>query len=177
MKLVISGNPGVGKTSFVQTLLSELPFKAGGIVTQEIRVMGRRVGFNVRDLATGREGILAHLHHAHGPKLGRYRVHTQDLEEVGAAAIEQAVDTAELIVIDEVGPMELTSPRFIIAVRKALESDVRMVLTVHRTSKHALAYTARRHADLHLRLSQNNRARVLAQARELFLRQSASSDR
>ncbi len=132
-------------------------------------MVGRRVGFSVRDLATGREGILAHLHHAHGPKLGRYRVHTQDLEEIGAAAIEEAVETAELVAVDEVGPMELTSSRFVAAVRKALESDVRMVLTVHRASTHSLVYTARQRADRYLRLSRNNRAQVLAQARELFL--------
>lgn len=169
MRVAVSGHPGVGKTTFVQRLAATLPLHVGGIVTQEIRVVGRRVGFSLKDLATGEEGTLAHLHHAQGPQLGRYRVHTHDLEEIGAAAIERAVREAELVVVDEVGPMELTSERFVEAVRKALHSDAHLLVTVHRASKHSLAYMIRQRVDHHLHLSSKNRDRLLEYARSLFL--------
>ncbi|MFO8033551.1 MAG: NTPase [Candidatus Bipolaricaulota bacterium] len=175
MRVAVSGHPGVGKTTFVQGLAAALPLRVGGIVTQEIRVVGRRVGFTLKDLATGEEGILAHLHHAQGPQLGRYRVHTHDLEEIGAAAIERAAREAELVVIDEVGPMELTSERFVQAVRKALHSDTHLLVTVHRSSKHSLTYVIRQHVDHHLHLSYRNRDRLLEYARGLFLASGGNS--
>ncbi len=169
MRVAVSGHPGVGKTTFVQTLAAKLPFRVGGIVTQELRVVGRRVGFSLKDLSTGEEGILAHMHHAQGPKLGPYYVHTPDLEGIGAAAIDRAADEAELIVVDEVGPMELTSERFIEATRKALYSNAHLLVTVHRASKHSLTYLIRQRVDHHLHLSSKNRNRLLDYVLELFL--------
>lgn len=121
MKIAITGHPGVGKTTLVERVLAEVPLKAGGMITKEIRKVGRRVGFAVIDVATGKEGVLAHIHREEGPRLGRYRVNLEDLEGIGAAAIERAIDTCQLVVVDEVGPMELKSPRFIAAVQRALE--------------------------------------------------------
>jgi len=158
----------VGKTTFVQSLAESLPFRVGGVVTQEIRVVGRRVGFALKDLATGREGTLAHLHHGQGPTVGRYRVHIPDLEGIGAAAVERAVEQAELIVVDEVGPMELKSERFIQAVRAALEADAHLLITVHRASKHSLTYLIRKRVDHHLHLSISNRDRMIDYAHSVF---------
>ncbi|RLI06855.1 NTPase, partial [Candidatus Bathyarchaeota archaeon] len=66
-----------------------------------------------------------------GPRLGKYRVNLRDLEEVGVRAIEEAVAEADVVVIDEVGPMELFSERFVEAVRKALRSGKPVVGTIH----------------------------------------------
>jgi len=168
MKVVVTGQPGVGKTTLVERVLAEVPLRAGGMITREIRKVGRRVGFAVIDVATGREGVLAHIHLPHGPRLGRYRVNLEDLEEVGAAAIEWAVEHAELIVVDEVGPMELKSLRFVAAVERALEAPKHLLLTVHRASNHRLAYRARHGCDLLVRLTASNRAEKTAQIIELF---------
>ncbi len=159
----------MGKTTFAERIFPDLSFSAGGMVTREIRVVGRRVGFSVRDIVTGEQGILAHLHHAEGPKLGRYRVNTRDLEEIGAAAIENAADNAQLVVIDEVGPMELTSQRFVAAVHKALRSEAHLVVTVHRSSNHPLTYVLRQQVDHHFHLSHRNRDYLLEHARRLLL--------
>ncbi|MCS7239672.1 MAG: NTPase [Candidatus Bipolaricaulota bacterium] len=157
MKIGITGYPGVGKTTLVKRVLEAVPLKGGGMITEEIRKCGYRVGFLVRDIATGQEGYLAHLHHCDGPEFGKYRLCLRDLEEVGAAAIERAVEEAELIVIDEVGPMELKSPRFISAVEKALASKKHLLITVHRASNHSLAYRVRHEVDLLIRLTKTNR--------------------
>jgi len=74
-----------------------------------------------------------------GPKVGRHRVHLADLEVVGARAIERAVREAELVVIDEVGPMELLSEEFVEAVEAALDSDKPILAVVHMRSEHHLA--------------------------------------
>ncbi len=90
----------------------------GGCVTTEKRVNRQRVAFRLKDLLTENEGELASVTGRLGPKVGKYRVNLNDLSTVGAKALLEASKNAELIVIDEVGPMELTSPDF----RRALQA-------------------------------------------------------
>lgn len=168
MRIGITGHPGVGKTTLVKRVLAAVPLKAGGMITEEIRKCGYRVGFLLRDVATGKEGLLAHRHRCDGPEFGKYRLCLRDLEEIGAAAIERAVDEAELIVIDEVGPMELRSPRFISAVERALESKKHLLVTVHRASNHHLAYRIRHEVDHLIRLTKSNREEKIQEVIRLF---------
>lgn len=170
MKIGVTGHPGVGKTTLVLRVMERVPLKCGGMITKEIRKIGRRVGFSVHDVLTGREGILAHIHLERGPKLGRYRINLRDLEQVGAAAIERAVEECDLVVIDEVGPMELHSERFIRAVEQALESDKHLLVTVHRSSNHHLAYRIRHETDRFFRLSATKRDRITEEVVELLSR-------
>lgn len=169
MKVGVTGNPGVGKTTLVKRVIAALPFKVGGMITEEIRKCGYRVGFLLRDVATGQEGLLAHRHLCTGPEFGKYRICLRDLEEIGAAAIERALEETELIVIDEVGPMELKSPRFISAVERALASNKHLLVTVHRASNHHLAYRIRHEVDHLIRLTQSNREEKTAEVIRLFL--------
>lgn len=131
------------------------------MVTAEIRKCGRRVGFSLRDLATGKEGVLAHRHHRDGPAFGQYRMNLHDLESIGVAAIERAIKEAQLVIIDEVGPMELRSARFIHAVQRALDEAPNLFVTVHRKSDHALTYAIRHRADHLVRLTRQSRDGVL----------------
>jgi nucleoside-triphosphatase len=108
---LITGVPGVGKTSLILSLLDTLPGTKGGFYTREIREGSQRVGFQVTDLS-GREGVLAHVGHPGPPRVGRYGVDLKTFEDIGVQAVSRAMDAADLIVIDEIGKMELFSPRF-----------------------------------------------------------------
>jgi nucleoside-triphosphatase len=103
----------------------------GGCTTSEIKSGGARTGFEIRDLTTGRSGVLASTSTKFGPRLGRYRVNLSDLAKVGAAGLEAASESSEIVVIDEVGPMELVSPEFRRAVRRCLDSGRPMLAVVH----------------------------------------------
>jgi len=61
-----------------------------------------------------------------------------DLDRVGAKAIESALNS-DLIIVDEIGPMELSSRRFILAVEKAIASPKPMLVVLHEWSNHRLA--------------------------------------
>jgi len=63
-------------------------------------------------VATGRRGILAHIELKSGPRLGRYRVNLKDIEEIAVPAIAEAWQHKDLVVIDELAPMELKSREF-----------------------------------------------------------------
>lgn len=119
--LLITGSPGTGKTTLIRAVVAGLTCKAAGFFTEEIREGGERVGFRVSAL-DGRVGLLAHVRAVKGPRVGRYRVDVPAFEAVGVAALEAATAGADLIVVDEIGKMELCSPRFVPALEAAFAS-------------------------------------------------------
>jgi len=128
--LLIVGRPGVGKTTLIKTVIARSARqKAAGFFTQEVRERGRRSGFKIETL-DGKAGILAAVQGEDGPRVGRYRVNLNDLERVGVAGIEKGLPGCDLIVIDEIGKMELFSKRFKDVVKKAFNSRAKVLATV-----------------------------------------------
>ena len=127
--LLITGAPGSGKTTLIRAVLAELSAKAGGFVTEEIRERGERTGFRVSAL-DGRAGTFASTRGTRGPRVGRYRVDVSAFETVGVTALEAATCEADLIVVDEIGKMELCSPRFVQALEAALASPKPILGTI-----------------------------------------------
>lgn len=139
MRLAITGAPGSGKSTLCKRLIEALPtVKIGGILTQDIREGRDRVGFAILDIATGQRGLLAHRALKAGPRVGRYRVNLDDIERIAVPALEHAMREAQLIVIDEIAPMELCSPRFVEAVMRVLDSPKDLLVTFKEHCEHPL---------------------------------------
>lgn len=147
VRIAITGNPGVGKSTACRNVLKQLPCTYGGMVSADIRIKGERVGFEIKDIATGKQGILAHKQGS-GPRVGSYHVNLEDLNNIGVAAVKNAMNS-ELIVIDEIAPMEFKSPEFIQAVEAALDSDKNMLVVLHQKSSHPLAERIRREFEVY----------------------------
>jgi len=131
---LLTGPPGVGKSTAVSKVVLGLKSAGvivGGCTTSERREGGVRVGFNLKDLTSGRTGELASATSKIGPRVGRYRVNLADLSRIGAEGLTAAAATAEVIVIDEVGPMELVSPEFRRGIRGCIDSGKPMLAVVH----------------------------------------------
>jgi len=146
LRLFVTGAPSIGKSTVVRKVLERLRqagFKVGGMTSGDLRSDSGRVGFEIRNLLTEEAGVLAHINQLSGPRVGRYRVKNEDLDKIGAEAIVSATKSADLIIIDEVGPMELTSPRFKDSVQAALASAKSLLGTVHRNAQDPLARTIR----------------------------------
>jgi nucleoside-triphosphatase len=154
--LLITGAPGSGKTTLIRAMVAELPGRAGGFFTEEIREGEARVGFRVSTL-DGRTGILAHVKSVQGPRVGRYRVDVASFEAVGVDALEEATRTADLVVVDEIGKMELCSPRFISALEAALQSPKPLLGTILLASHPWTDALKRRPAVDLYRLTERNR--------------------
>ncbi len=103
--------------------------KAGGFYTEEIRSGGKRQGFRLVTL-DGQEAILAHIN-IHSPyRVSRYGVDIDSLDRVGVSALNQAVKEQRLVVIDEIGKMELFSTNFRKAVMQIINSGNKVLGTI-----------------------------------------------
>ncbi len=162
--IFLTGPPRVGKTTVVLRVIEELKrrgVKVGGMISQEIRERGIRVGFKIVDLNSGREGILAHVNRKKGPRVGKYRVCLEDLENLGARAILNACKAADLIVIDEVGPMELYSEAFKRAVLEALSGNKTVLGTIHYRARTSFTEAIRRRENVKIiEVTYGNRERL-----------------
>ena len=162
--LLITGPPGIGKTTVLTKtvkILKERSFSIGGMLSREVRENGVRVGFEILDLGSEKRGWLAHVNKPDGPRVGKYRVNLQDLENVGAKAIVDAVEKRDVVAIDEVGPMELCSEKFKEAVNKALVSGKIVIAVVHWKAHDRLINTMKERADAEtFTVTNENRERI-----------------
>ena len=163
-RIFLTGEPGCGKTTAIRRICESLRDhgkKPGGIISSEIRHKGVRTGFSLEDLLTHETGTLAQVGVETGPRVGKYTVNLQDIERVGAYAIKRAVEEADVVIVDEIGPMELQSKSFILAVEKALGSSKHLVGTIHKRASHPLV-TAIKSNPAHnvIEVTSENRERI-----------------
>ena len=126
---MLTGRPGTGKTSLIKQVAAEFKGKAGGFYTEEIRTQGTREGFRLVTL-DGEEVILAHVT-IHSPnRVSKYGVDIDGLERVGVPALHKAAQQYDLVVIDEIGKMELFSANFREAVSQMINSEKRILGTI-----------------------------------------------
>jgi len=126
---LLTGKPGAGKTSLIKQAIAELEGRAGGFYTEEIRSQGTRLGFKLVTL-DGHEAILAHTDFNKRFRVGKYGVDVESLERVGVSALRKAAEQCDLVVIDEIGKMELFSPDFREAVLALVGGSKRVLGTI-----------------------------------------------
>jgi nucleoside-triphosphatase len=128
-KILFTGRPGCGKTTLIKRIVSDLALAAGGFYTQEIRERGQRVGFKLITL-DGKEAVFANVSLKTPERVGKYGLDLSALEIFGVAAVREAVHARQLVVMDEIGPMEIRSPIFRDVVNEAFDSDVPILATI-----------------------------------------------
>jgi nucleoside-triphosphatase len=119
---LLTGQPGTGKTSLIKQVVAGFPTKAGGFYTEEIRRQGTRLGFKLVTLK-GQEAILAHIDFNKRFRVGKYGVDVSVMDKVGVPALREAAEQCDLVIVDEIGKMELFSSAFREAVPEIIGSD------------------------------------------------------
>jgi len=126
---LLTGKPGTGKTSLIKQAVTELEGRAGGFYTEEIRSQGTRLGFRLVTM-DGHEAILAHTDFNKRFQVGKYGVDVDSLDRVGVSALRKAAEQCDLVVVDEIGKMELFSADFREAVLEIIGGGKRVLGTI-----------------------------------------------
>ncbi len=127
--LLLTGVPGVGKTTIIRKVAESLSGHAlAGFVTEEIRAEKGREGFRLITL-DGREATMAHINFRTPHRVGKYGVDVPTIDRLAASALSLERHI-ELYLIDEIGKMECLSGAFVTGMRSVLDSGKPVVASV-----------------------------------------------
>lgn len=158
---MLTGKPGVGKTTLIKDLLQQTDVAAGGFYTEEIRENGVRQGFRIVRL-DGATATLAHTNIKGSQRVGKYVVDIEALDRTGVAALGDAVRHKRLVVVDEIGKMEMFSPAFREIVSRTLAGN-KPVLGTIMLAPHPWADEVKRKPNVTVvQLTKENRQEVRA---------------
>ncbi len=128
MKVLITGKPGIGKTTVIKRIASNLKDKALGFWTEEIRDKnGKRIGFEVIT-TDGKNSILAKKGLHSNYSVGLYGVDIEVFEKTVLPVLEEAKKKENVVIIDEIGKMELFSEKFLKAVKELFEDNKKTII-------------------------------------------------
>ena len=127
--ILITGLPGVGKTTLVRKLVERLDsFHPVGFYTEEIREGGMRKGFELTRL-DGRKEILSHVEGRSPYRVGKYKVDVKGFEDF-LSTLSFSNPSTRLIVIDKIGKMECYSDKFKSLLKEFLDSEKWVIATL-----------------------------------------------
>lgn len=108
MKLFLTGEPGVGKTTIIREVIEETPLSFW-VISEEIRDDNNaREGFRAKN-SDGQQAIFAHKTNIISrDQVGSFRVDLGGVDTVFSKAIEKALgENKTIFIIDEIGRMEV----------------------------------------------------------------------
>ena len=128
MNILIQGPPRVGKTTAIEKI-AKLLENVAGFYTEEIKEGEGRAGFKVRDFEGG-EGILAHKKYKSPYRVGKYGVNIKSFESIAIPALKSGLERKKILLVDEIGKMEMFSDKFRKQITKALEVPNPVIATI-----------------------------------------------
>jgi len=159
---VITGSPGIGKTTALVKLIKMLKnsgVEVDGFYSVEVKERGERKGFSFVDIRTGDTVELASVN-GDGIRFGRYRVKIKNIDDFVPWVIKRAAEYSKVIVIDEIGPMELFSNSFRKAVGDLLKTDKVIIAVVHKSFSHDLMKEVLKSAKAKIEVTESNRDEI-----------------
>jgi len=129
--IILTGEKGVGKSSIVRAALARVKCKIGGFFTVPVETSAQRVGYELLDLQTGEKRIFARrVPGSHAPRGGPFVVDQEVFNSFGTQVIERARQSADIVVMDEIGCMEQGALVFQEAIRGCLRSGIPVLCVV-----------------------------------------------
>jgi nucleoside-triphosphatase len=130
--LFITGLPKTGKTTLLLTIIKELRSRGlyvGGFISPDESRSGKRTGFMVQDIESGKTDMLAMMD-SDGPKVSKYHVDIGSFETIAMMSLTD-FQRYDVIIIDEIGPMETKSSVFLDALDAVLDSSTPLIASLH----------------------------------------------
>ncbi len=165
---LVTGEPGIGKTTLIRQVVSTMRFRAAGFYTEDLRSSGVREGFRIVTL-DGETALLASSGHPSELRVSKYGLDLEELNRVGVQAMRHAVERGHVVVADEIGRMQLYSRPFRQLVFEAVKAGHPLLGTVM-LGRNPYADRLKAHHNVQLLvLSEDNRNDLLALLRAKFV--------
>ena len=160
--LLITGPPGIGKTTLIKALAEALKDRQPvGFYTSEVREHGVRKGFELVSL-TRKRGMLAHIEIDSPYRIGKYRVDIDGFDDF-LDGINFATPGPSLVIIDEIGKMECLSARFRDILTEILDSDRQLIATIAIKGTDLIEQIKHRDDVALFEITRRNRTRLVAE--------------
>jgi len=161
-KYLITGNPGIGKTTFLLHLRDylEKKYRINGFYTEEIRHSGRRTGFKISTFQ-GFENVLAGVDMKSKYRIGRYGVSVSHVDEI-INSIFNPMALPEIWLIDEIGKMESFSTLFRSFIEKIMGDKIPVIATIAKSGGGWISQIRQRNDVRLLDLTYENREQLLS---------------
>ena len=123
---IITGSVGEGKTTQIQKIVETLNnqnISTGGILSPRIIENGATTGYDILDIGTNeRVAFLRKTGKEKSPQLGRYSILSEGLKK-GHDVLKNSQNNHQVVVIDEVGRLELNNGGWAENIRDLLSSS------------------------------------------------------
>ena len=142
-KILITGPPRCGKSTLISKLIdyyiNEKNFTIYGFLTPEVREKGNRIGFDIIDIFTRNRSYLARVGDFKTKyKLGKYNIFIKEFNEYLEKILNLEEKNVNLVIIDEIGKMELFSQKFQNFIKILFASKMAIIATIGLKLNHPL---------------------------------------
>ncbi|KAK7865235.1 hypothetical protein R5R35_012362 [Gryllus longicercus] len=135
--VLLTGKPGIGKSTLVKKVCEELTKKGinvRGFYTEEVRKSngGGRIGFDVVTLSGARAALarVSDTNAGRQPRVGKYSVNVKLFEDIAMPVLQEAHSANSVLIIDEIGKMEMLSEMFCREVKSIFTKPQAILATV-----------------------------------------------
>ena len=172
-KILITGPPRCGKSTLISKLIeyfSERNLIIYGFLTPEVRERSNRIGFDIVDIFSEEKSQLARVGNFNIKfKLGKYNVFIEEFDRYIENTLKIEGKTVDLIVIDEIGKMELFSEKFQDFIKMIFTSDIAIIATIGLNLNHPLkTYLLNLPSILLMNLNRQNSQRIFKEVISLI---------
>ena len=146
--ILLVGEPGVGKTTIIKKIIDKKEYQFSGFYTKEILLGDHRVGFRIVSL-DGATDILATKNldviFPRDVQFGNYKVNLDAIDNVAVRSLKRKISIDTIIIVDEIGPMEILSDLFCSAVMEILNKSSNTILGTISQRKYEFTKIVKRH--------------------------------
>lgn len=178
--VALTGQPGIGKTTLVKKVCEVLKMKnvkVRGFFTEEVRTKGRRCGFDVVT-TDGQRAVLSRISDGNANfmkdyRVGQYSVDIESFESLALPELRLGDKENGVVIIDEIGKMELFSSKFKQSIQTLFSSPLIKILTTIPVAKGKpipFVEAIRNNPDVHLfTVSRDNRDELAEEILDVLL--------
>lgn len=171
MIILLTGLPGIGKTTVLEAFLQTYSEDCFWILSKEMRNEAKgRVGFEAVT-SDGQRGVFAHKESIRSEmRVGDYAVDLEMIDRLFTQNILRELEHANrLLVLDEIGRMEMCSSAFVQAIDRLFEANVPLLATIRHGDAWAEKYKQRPNVKV-IEVTQENRKGIPDVLAEMFVK-------